>query len=176
MNEETDTPLTTDLSGDAPAGKKKVPAKKAAAPKKSTKQAAKSVKTGKTAKPAVKTTKKAPATKKAAKSSGVVTPSAGAKAKKSAKKPEVRLTNADGSPKPYKMYGIARIDQPEKKNHGYYVRMTGVPAKFFPDKSNGGKNKALTAAQAHRDEVFPRLSELVRNMASKQRKVRSKAA
>ena len=39
-------------------------------------------------------------------------------------------------------YGITRIDQPEKKNHGFYVRITHRGKgfqKYFPDKSLGGK-------------------------------------
>ena len=45
---------------------------------------------------------------------------------------------------------ISRIDQPQKHNHGYYVRVTRngkTQAKFFPDKSNGGKRAALRAAK-----------------------------
>ena len=45
---------------------------------------------------------------------------------------------------------ISRIDQPQKHNHGYYVRVTRngkTKAKFFPDKSNGGKRAALRSAK-----------------------------
>jgi hypothetical protein len=48
--------------------------------------------------------------------------------------------------------GISRIDQPEKHNHGYYVRITRdghTSAKFFSDKSSGGKRAALRLAKAH---------------------------
>jgi hypothetical protein len=48
--------------------------------------------------------------------------------------------------------GISRIDQPEKHNHGFYVRVTRNCkqfAKFFSDKKSGSKNKALIAAKAH---------------------------
>jgi AP2 domain len=52
--------------------------------------------------------------------------------------------------------GISRIDQPEKKNFGYYVRLTwrGTQyAKFFSDKKYGGKRKALKAAEQYFDEL-----------------------
>ena len=45
---------------------------------------------------------------------------------------------------------ISRIDQPERHNHGYYVRVTRnqkTQSKFFADKSNGGKRAALRAAK-----------------------------
>lgn len=48
--------------------------------------------------------------------------------------------------------GISRIEQPEKNNFGYYVRLTrrGIQhAKFFADKKWGGKRKALQAAKEH---------------------------
>jgi hypothetical protein len=48
--------------------------------------------------------------------------------------------------------GISRIDQPEKHNHGYYVRLTRdgkTSAKFFADKSNGGKRAALRSAREY---------------------------
>ena len=51
---------------------------------------------------------------------------------------------------------ISRIDQPEKHNHGYYVRLTRngkTQYKFFSDKSNGGKRAALKAAKQHEAEL-----------------------
>jgi hypothetical protein len=53
--------------------------------------------------------------------------------------------------------GISRIDQPEKYNHGYYVRVRrdGVTkAKFFADKSNGGKRAALKAAKEYETDLI----------------------
>jgi hypothetical protein len=50
------------------------------------------------------------------------------------------------------MKGISRIDQPKKHNHGFYVRLTRqgkTHSAFFADKSNGGREKALAAAQQH---------------------------
>ena len=52
---------------------------------------------------------------------------------------------------------ISRIDQPQKHNHGYYVRVTRngkTQAKFFPDKSNGGKRAALRAAKECNAELL----------------------
>jgi hypothetical protein len=48
--------------------------------------------------------------------------------------------------------GISRIDQPDKRTHGYFVRLARrgkiYPA-FFGDKTHGGKRRALKAAQKH---------------------------
>jgi hypothetical protein len=52
---------------------------------------------------------------------------------------------------------ISRIDQPERHNHGYYVRLTRnqkTQSKFFADKSNGGKRAALRAAKQHEAELL----------------------
>ncbi len=56
--------------------------------------------------------------------------------------------------------GITRIDQDEKKNHGYYVRLGPKGhhfVKYFADKINGGRRKALDLARAYRAEVIPLL-------------------
>lgn len=48
--------------------------------------------------------------------------------------------------------GISRIDQLEKRTHGFFVRLTRkgkIYNAFFADKSYGGKSKALQAAQKH---------------------------
>src|SRR5215212_7812033 len=48
--------------------------------------------------------------------------------------------------------GISRIDQTEKHNHGYYVRLTRngrTQSKFFPDKGAGGKRAARRAAKEY---------------------------
>jgi hypothetical protein len=56
-----------------------------------------------------------------------------------------------------KMAGISRIDQPEKRTHGYFVRLARkgkiYPA-FFGDKSHGGKRRALKAAQKHYQKLL----------------------
>ncbi|MEM7144179.1 MAG: AP2 domain-containing protein [Verrucomicrobiota bacterium] len=72
--------------------------------------------------------------------------------------------------KPRPNYGISRIDQPEKKNHGFYVRITHkgkTTQKFFPDKSLGGKAKALKAAQAFRDSLVAKLPKTKQEAASR---------
>lgn len=54
------------------------------------------------------------------------------------------------------MSGISRIDQPEKHNHGYFVRLTRwgkTHSAFFSDKKYGGQEQALAAAQEHRREL-----------------------
>lgn len=51
-----------------------------------------------------------------------------------------------------KMAGVSRIDQPEKHNHGWFVRLTRQGkhySAFFSDKKHGGKAKALKEAQAY---------------------------
>jgi hypothetical protein len=73
------------------------------------------------------------------------------------------------------MYGISRIDQPEKKNHGWYVRVTfkgNITQKFFADKTNGGKNKALKLAQEHRNTLVAQLPLARQESAAKKRAVR----
>jgi hypothetical protein len=52
---------------------------------------------------------------------------------------------------------ISRIDQPEKHNHGFYVRVTRdgkTKSKFFADKLNGGKRAALRAAKLCEGELL----------------------
>lgn len=48
------------------------------------------------------------------------------------------------------MRGICRIDQPEKRNHGFFVRVQRegkICSGFFTDLKYGGKTKALAAAK-----------------------------
>ena len=50
------------------------------------------------------------------------------------------------------MRGISRIDQREKRTHGFFVRLQrkGITRNaFFADRSYGGKRRALRAAQKH---------------------------
>ncbi len=70
-------------------------------------------------------------------------------------------------------YGITRIDQPEKKNHGFYVRITHkgkTQQKYFPDKSCGGKTKALKEAKAFRDKLVSKLPKYKQAAASKRKR------
>ncbi len=48
--------------------------------------------------------------------------------------------------------GVSRIDQPERNNHGWYVRLQRDKRrfqKFFPDKKLGGRQPAFDAACRH---------------------------
>jgi hypothetical protein len=60
-------------------------------------------------------------------------------------------------------YGISRIDQPEKANHGWYVRITKkghTVQKFFADKSYGGRDPAWENARLHRDRLKAEFPEI----------------
>ena len=70
-------------------------------------------------------------------------------------------------------YGISRIDQPDKKNHGYYVRITHngkTQQKYFPDKACGSKTKALKLAQEFRDKIVKKLPKAKRAAAACKRR------
>ena len=70
-------------------------------------------------------------------------------------------------------YAISRIDQPSKKNHGYYVRITHrgkSVAKYFPDKKSGGKTKALKLAREFRDALLKRMPKAKREAAARKRR------
>jgi hypothetical protein len=59
--------------------------------------------------------------------------------------------------------GISRIDQPEKHNHGYYVRLTrngDTESRFFPDKSAGGKRAARRAAKEYEAELLEKAASI----------------
>jgi len=70
-------------------------------------------------------------------------------------------------------YGITRIDQPDKKNHGFYVRITHEGTRFqkyFPDKSCGGKVKAHKAATEYRNQILATLPQSKRESAAKKKR------
>lgn len=195
---ENETPLTigaTEDTGKRPAkARKKTPAKKAVKLKKS------GTKTGAAKKPAPKAGKsKTSGAKKPGKSKKAVpakvgkktaaapskkVPSSGKKPGKSAagsvkasrkSASSVAPTVADPSTAvPVQTYGISRIDQPAKKNHGFYVRLgkkdSGLITKFFSDKKLGSAKKALAAATAFRDEQFALLPDKLKLRAAKPRK------
>jgi hypothetical protein len=72
--------------------------------------------------------------------------------------------------KPRPNYGISRIDQPDKKNHGFYVRITYRGKsfqKYFPDKSSGGRAAALVKAKEYRDKVVRSLPKERREALAK---------
>jgi hypothetical protein len=69
-----------------------------------------------------------------------------------------------------KQMSISRIDQPEKHNHGYYVRLTRngkTKSKFFSDKSSGGKRAALRAAKHHEAELLELAAKKVKTGRAK---------
>lgn len=73
---------------------------------------------------------------------------------------------------PRARYGITRIDQPHKKNHGFWVRITHkgkMYQKFFPDKTHGGMRSALRRAKAFRDCVLSLLPEEKQRKAAQPR-------
>ncbi len=62
--------------------------------------------------------------------------------------------------KPSRTPGICRIDQPEKHNHGFFVRVQRrgkIHSAFFTDCSHGGRKQALAAAQQHRRKLLAKL-------------------
>jgi hypothetical protein len=66
---------------------------------------------------------------------------------------------------PSRTPGICRIDQPEKYNHGFFVRMQRrgkIQSAFFSDKVHGGRAQALAAAQKHQRKLAARLGTPVR--------------
>ena len=70
-------------------------------------------------------------------------------------------------------YGITRIDQPEKKNHGFYVRIThrgNTHQKYFPDKSSGGKSKALKLAKEYLDKLLAKMPKYKQEMAARKKR------
>ncbi|MCA9734622.1 AP2 domain-containing protein [candidate division KSB1 bacterium] len=57
---------------------------------------------------------------------------------------------------------ISRIDQEERKTHGFFVRVCfnkKIHSKFFSDKRCGGRHKALMKAQAWRNEMESKLGK-----------------
>ena len=74
-------------------------------------------------------------------------------------------------------YGISRIDQPSTRTHGWFVRVGyhvrrdgsygARHTKFFGDVSNGGRKKALKAAEKY--------VKTVHKPAAKRRKAKRKS-
>jgi hypothetical protein len=53
--------------------------------------------------------------------------------------------------------GISRIDQPENRTHGFFVRLVRQGkshSAFFADQSHGGRQKALAAARQHYEKLL----------------------
>ena len=61
--------------------------------------------------------------------------------------------------------GISRIDQPKKRTHGFFVRLTRnrkIHNAFFADKAYGGKRKALKAARSHYGKLLKKYGAISR--------------
>jgi len=61
--------------------------------------------------------------------------------------------------------GISRIDQREKRTHGFFVRLSRkgkLRSAFFADKSHGGKRNALKAAQKHYRKLLRKYGRMSR--------------
>ena len=67
--------------------------------------------------------------------------------------------------RPSKTPGICRIDQPEKRNHGFFVRVQRrgkIYSAFFTDLKHGGRARARAAAQEHYRKLLARLGQMSR--------------
>jgi hypothetical protein len=56
--------------------------------------------------------------------------------------------------------GVSRIDQPEKRTHGFFMRLQRngkIHSAFFADKKHGGQAQALAAAQEHHRKLAAKL-------------------
>lgn len=199
MNEETELTVgATEGTGDRP--KKKTAAKKKVAKKTPTKKAAKKKEVGKKSSKSAPSpsTSTAPGKKTANKKGGAAKKSAapvrasgGAKKSptgspvtpiKPIPKPKVKKAPAANvvidytTLKPQPLYGIARIDQESKKNHGWYVRMgpkkkgeKSAVIEWFADKRFGGKKHSFAAAKEFRDKEFAGLPDKLRLRGSRKR-------
>ena len=67
--------------------------------------------------------------------------------------------------RPSRTPGICRIDQPEKHNHGFFVRVQRrgkIHSAFFTDFKHGGRAQALAAAQRHHRKLLKQLKPMTR--------------
>jgi len=63
--------------------------------------------------------------------------------------------------------GICRIDQQDKRNHGFFVRLQRqgkVHSAFFTDLKHGGRAKALAAARRHYRKLLAELGPPMKMM------------
>ena len=67
--------------------------------------------------------------------------------------------------RPSRTPGICRIDQPDKHNHGFFVRVQRrgkIHSAFFTDFKHGGRRRALAAAQRHHRKLLKQLKSMTR--------------
>lgn len=63
------------------------------------------------------------------------------------------------------LYGISRVDNSQNHSHGWRIslrRHGKMLVKNYPDKTHGGKRKALSLAQRHRDELLEKYPPITR--------------
>ncbi|HET7625111.1 MAG TPA: hypothetical protein VFM25_07590 [Verrucomicrobiae bacterium] len=75
--------------------------------------------------------------------------------------------------------GISRIDQKEKRTHGFFVRLTRkgkIYNAFFSDKVLGGKKKALEAARNHYQELLRKHGPISRKKITKAGRTKASGA
>lgn len=80
--------------------------------------------------------------------------------------------------KPNPNAGISRIDQPEKRTFGFFVRLMRkgkIYNAFFADKSHGGKRNALEAARSHYQMLVRRHGATTRRSRAETRRRPSKS-
>ena len=62
--------------------------------------------------------------------------------------------------KPSRTPGVCRIDQPEKRTHGFFVRLQRkgkIRSAFFTDLMHGGQAEALAAAQIFYENLLAKI-------------------
>lgn len=67
-------------------------------------------------------------------------------------------------------FGISRMDQPDKGNHGWYVKIRCAGEhhrKYFADNLHGGRDATLTEARKFRDELVASLPKEVQDRAKR---------
>ena len=75
--------------------------------------------------------------------------------------------------RPSRTPGICRIDQPEKHNHGFFVRLQRrgkIRSAFFTDFKHGGRAQALAAAQRHHRKLLKQFKPMTRRRWAEMRR------
>jgi hypothetical protein len=78
--------------------------------------------------------------------------------------------------RPSRTPGICRIDQPDKHNHGFFVRVQRrgkIHSAFFTDFKHGGRRRALAAAQRHHRKLLKQLKPMTRRRWAELRRRKS---
>ena len=75
--------------------------------------------------------------------------------------------------RPSRTPGISRIDQPEKHNHGFFVRVQRrgkIHSAFFTDFMHDGRARALAAAQRHHRKLLKQFKPMTRRRWAEMRR------